>query len=112
MSGGLMRRCVVSMLVVSCLLPAQSKKVIANLPPEMLRELTQTAPQVRIVSTHGADFAKEIVDADAVVGIPLTPEMFKVARQLKWLHISSAGVDQHANQSGLFPELIESNVVV
>ena len=42
-----------------------------------------------------------------MVGIPLTPELFKQAKQLKWLHISSAGVER-----ALFPELVESNVVV
>ena len=43
---------------------------------------------------------------------PLTPELFKHAKQLKWLHITSAGVETHGRQIGLFPELVESNVVV
>ena len=87
-----MRRLVISLLVFCGLLPAQTKKVIANLSPEMLKELAVSAPNVRIVSARGADLAKEIEDADAMVGVTLTPELFKRARQLKWLHISSAGV--------------------
>jgi phosphoglycerate dehydrogenase-like enzyme len=67
---------------------------------------------VRIVPARGAGLAKEIVDADAMVGVQLTPELFKQARQLKWLHIASAGVEPHGGQVGLFPELIDSNVVV
>src|SRR5215510_10453454 len=47
-----------------------------------------------------------------MVGVPLTPALFKQAKQLKWLHISSAGVEAHGNQTGLFPELVESNIVV
>jgi len=91
---------------------AQTKKVIANLPPEMVKELATMAPNVKVVPARGPALAKEIADADAMVGVPLTPELFKQAKQLKWLHISSAGVEPHGGQPGLFPELIESNVVV
>jgi phosphoglycerate dehydrogenase-like enzyme len=107
-----MRRQVLSLLVFCCVLPAQTKKVIANLPPDMVKELAVSAPNVRIVPARGADLAKEIEDADAVVGVNLTPELFKRARQLKWLHISSAGVEAHGTQVGLFPALVDSNVVV
>jgi len=107
-----MRRLVFSMLVFTCGMSAQTKKVIANLPPDMLKELSATAPNVRIVAARGPALAKEIADADAMVGVSLTPELLKQARQLKWLHISSAGVEPHGGQTGLFPELVESGVVV
>jgi len=107
-----MKTSLLSLLIFSCVLPAQTKKVIADLSPEMLKELAVSAPNVRIVSTRGVDVAKEIEDADAVVGVRLTPELFKHARQLKWLHISSAGVETHGRSIGLFPELIASDVVV
>jgi phosphoglycerate dehydrogenase-like enzyme len=107
-----MRRLLLSLLLISCALPAQTKKVIANLPPDMVKELATTAPNVKIVAARGADLAKEIVDADAMVGVQLTPELFKLAKQLKWLHISSAGVEPHGGQVGLFPALIDSDVVV
>lgn len=107
-----MVRFVLSMLALVCVLPAQTKKVIANLSPEMVNELARTAPQVRVVPSRGADLAKEIVDADAMVGVGLTPDLLRSAKQLKWLHISSAGVEPHGNQTGLFPALVESDVVV
>jgi D-2-hydroxyacid dehydrogenase (NADP+) len=107
-----MKRLLLSLLLLSCAVPAQTKKVIANLPPDMLKELAATAPSVKIVTARGADLAKEIVDADALVGIQLTPELFSKAKQLKWLHISSAGVEPHGGQVGLFPALIASDVVV
>ena len=107
-----MKRFLFSLLVFGCLMPAQTRKVIANLSPAMLKELANTAPNVKIVAARGADVAKEIADADAMVGVTLTPELFKQAKQLKWLHISSAGVESHGNQVGIFPELADSNVVV
>ena len=107
-----MRISLLSLLVFSCALPAQTRKVIANLPPEMVKELAASSPNVRIVSTQGVDMAKEIEDADAVVGVTLTRELFQHARQLKWLHISSAGVEAHGRSVGLFPELVASDVVV
>jgi phosphoglycerate dehydrogenase-like enzyme len=107
-----MRRLILPLLVFTCVMPAQTKKVIANLPPEMVTELAKTAPNVKIVAARGGSLEKEIIDADAMVGVRLTPELLKQARQLKWLHISSAGVEPHGGQTGLFPELVESNVVV
>ena len=64
-----MRRRILSVLVFCCILPAQTKKVIANLSPDMLKELAVSAPNVRIVATRGVDLAKEIEDADAMVGV-------------------------------------------
>jgi phosphoglycerate dehydrogenase-like enzyme len=107
-----MRRLVFPLLAFTCVVSAQTKKVIANLPPEMVAELAKTAPNVKIVPARGAGLEREVVDADAMVGIRLTPELLKQAKQLKWLHISSAGVEPHGGQTGLFPELVESNVVV
>jgi phosphoglycerate dehydrogenase-like enzyme len=107
-----MRLLVFSLLALAGAMPAQTKKVIANLSPEMLKELATAAPNVKIVAARGPAVAKEIADADAMVGVQLTPDLLKQAKQLKWLHISSAGVEPHGNQTGLFPALVESNVVV
>ncbi|HEY2016419.1 MAG TPA: D-2-hydroxyacid dehydrogenase [Bryobacteraceae bacterium] len=107
-----MKRIVLLLALLPCVVPAQTKKVIANLPPEMMKELAATAPNVKIVAARGADLAKEVADADAMVGVQLTPDLYKQAKQLKWLHISSAGVEPHGGQVGLFPALINSNVVV
>ena len=97
-----MLRHILSVLIFCCVLPAQTKKVIANLSPEMLKELAVSAPNVKIVSSRGVDLAKEIEDADAMVGVTLTPELFQHAKQLKWLHISSAGVESHGARPACF----------
>ncbi len=107
-----MTRLVFPLLIFTSVMPAETKKVIANLPPDTVKELAATAPDVRIVAARGPALAKEIVDADAMVGVQLTPELLQQARRLKWLHISSAGVEPHGGQVGLFPELIDSHVVV
>jgi phosphoglycerate dehydrogenase-like enzyme len=107
-----MRGLVLSLLVFTCLLPAQTKKVIANLSPEMVQELATIAPNVKIVAARGDELEKEIVDADAMVGGRLTPDLLKKAKKLKWLHIMSAGVEPHGGQVGLYPELVESDVIV
>src|SRR3954469_25984866 len=100
------------LFLLSGALFAQTKKDIANLPADMLKDLAASAPNVRIVNTRGVDVAKEIEDADAVVGVTVTPELFQHARQLKWIHISSAGVETHGRAIGLFPALVDSNVIV
>ncbi len=102
----------VTVLTFSGIVPAQTLKVIANLPPATVEELARTAPNVRIVAARGAALEQEIVDADAMVSVPLTPDLFKRATKLKWLHIASAGVEPHGGQVGLFPALAESNVIV
>ena len=107
-----MKRIVFLLLAAALVLAAQTKKVIANLPPAMVQELAKTAPNVRIVPARGEQVAREIADADAMVGVVLTPDLLKLATRLKWLHISSAGVEHHGNQVGLFPELINSDIVV
>jgi phosphoglycerate dehydrogenase-like enzyme len=95
------------LLMLACVMSAQTKKVIANLSPDVLKEVTASAPNVKIVAARGADLAKEIVDADAVIGIGVPPALFQQAKQLKWIHVASAGVE-----NALFPALIDSPVVV
>lgn len=107
-----MKPLAISFLIFASVMVGQTKKVIANLPPEIVKEVAKTAPNVRIVAARGATVAQEIADADAMVGVQLTPALLKQAKQLKWLHISSAGVEPHGGQTGLFPELIDSNIVV
>src|SRR5262249_12257276 len=92
---------------VACVLSAQPKKLVVNLSPEFLKEAQAVAPNVRIVQGRGAEVAKEIVDADGIVGIVLTPDLFRQAKKLQWYQTGNAGMERT-----LFPELVESSVVV
>jgi len=50
---------------------------------------------------------REIVDADAMIGWRITPEVFAEAKRLKWIQFGSAGIDHT-----IFPELLQSDVVL
>ncbi|MCE5313892.1 MAG: D-2-hydroxyacid dehydrogenase [Armatimonadota bacterium] len=60
-----------------------------------------------IICENGESAAREIVDADAMIGWRITPEVFAQAKKLKWIQFGSAGIDHT-----VFPELIESDVVI
>ncbi len=50
---------------------------------------------------------REIVDADAMIGWKITPEVFAQAKKLKWIQFGSAGIDHTT-----FPELLQSDVAL
>ncbi len=78
----------------ACLAAAQPKKiVITGVTPERVAELKAVAPDANIVTPSQEDLAKEIVDADGIIGsIPLA--MIPQAKKLQWLQTFSAGVEQ------------------
>jgi phosphoglycerate dehydrogenase-like enzyme len=49
----------------------------------------------------------EVADTDIFVGWSLRPEQFKLARKLKWIHSTAAGVGQL-----MYPELQQSGIAV
>src|ERR1022692_4839426 len=68
----------------------------------------QRFPQLNVVhldTYEGLD--REIVDAEIFVGFFLKPESFALARELRYIHVTAAGVDQLC-----YPALVESPVVV
>lgn len=77
-----------------------------NAPPWLGPRLQREFPQHRFVQLDGLDhLAEAIADAEVLVGWQLRPEQFKAARQLRWIHATTAAVHQL-----LFPELVESSV--
>lgn len=74
-----------------------------------LRERLQTEikDDVDLVFAEDEESAKqEIVDAEILFG-RLTPELFKLARKLKWVQTPFASQEKH-----LFPEFIESDILL
>ena len=110
--GELVKRLIVSLLLFGCVMSAQSKKGHRQPVARNVEGACHIRSQREDRGGSRRDLAKEIVDADAIVGASLTPELLKQAKQLKWLHISSAGVEAHGNQIGVFPAVINSDVVV
>src|SRR5262249_13111941 len=58
-----------------------------------------------IVVRSPAEFAREVVNADAVIG-GITKEQFAVTKTLKWVQTISAGVEAYS----FWPEFVKSNV--
>jgi D-2-hydroxyacid dehydrogenase (NADP+) len=85
---------------------AAPKVVVTGLSDAIVQDLQKTVPGVKLVNTTPATLGAEIVDAEAVLG-PIQAQHLKVAKNLKWMHIHSTGVEKD-----LYPELVESNVVV
>ncbi len=102
-----MKKLIVVALAFASLGLAQNKKIVApGMSAKLAQEIQASVPNVTILTGRGPEMAKEIVDADAVIG-GIRPELFRTAKKLKWVHVSSAGVEKD-----LFPELIDSDVVV
>jgi D-2-hydroxyacid dehydrogenase (NADP+) len=65
-------------------------------------------PEMNVV--HLPDFERlpqELPDTDIFIGSSLKPEQFRLARRLKWVHSTAAGVSQL-----MYPELRESGIVL
>ena len=77
-----------------------SKKVVftgtgpARLNEKEIQELREIAPSLNIVFPERENISKEIVDADAVIG-SITAEQVRSAKKLKWVQITSAGVENY-----------------
>jgi len=79
-----------------------------SLPRPLLERLASRFPEVRFESPERqADADRLLPEADAVLGWAVRPHNFASARRLGWIHLTAAGVGK-----ALFPELVESAVVV
>ena len=88
-----------------------SKKVVftsnLRLVESDIDELRRAAPSLNLVFPSRDNLTKELADADAVFG-SLTREQFLAAKKLKWMQITSAGVE---NQLSV-PEIKNSQVTI
>ena len=104
---------------LACVVPAlafaqatlPSKKVVfmsaMRLGENEIRELRQAAPSLNIVFPAKEQLMTELADADAVIG-GLTREQFLAAKKLKWMQITSAGVENYLS----IPEIKNSQVTM
>lgn len=90
-------------------LPA--KKVVftssARLGEAEFRELRAAAPNLQIVVPPRDRLLAELADADAIVG-PLSREHLRAAPRVKWVQVTSAGVENVL----AYPELRERDIVL
>ena len=96
--------------------PADTKLLICvwhafelwNPPSEMPERIRARWPEMRVVHLPRYDrILDELPDSDIFVGFSLRPEQFALARKLKWLHSTAAGVGQL-----MYPELRKSGIEV
>ena len=79
-----------------------------SLPARMVADLVRRHPDVRFESPPDRTAAERLLPlADVVYGVLVSAENLHLARRLRWIHVSAAGVG-----SLLFPALIESEVVL
>jgi phosphoglycerate dehydrogenase-like enzyme len=80
---------------------AQPKKILVmGASPDIVKELeTAAGSKGRIVTVTNQTVAKEIADADAIIG-NITPEWVRAGKKLKWVQIRSAGSENALHLSG------------
>src|SRR5579863_4288856 len=101
------RRILFTIVLFSALLPAQQKKiVVTGMGVAWIPEMQAAAPGVTFVAPKPDEMLSQAADADAILGV-ISPELFRAAKRLKWVHIYSAGVETYR-----FPEFINSSVML
>jgi len=79
-----------------------------SLPARLVADLARRHPGVRFESPPDRAAAERLLpEADVVYGVLVDEENLHLARRLRWIHVSAAGVG-----SLLFPALVESEVVL
>jgi D-2-hydroxyacid dehydrogenase (NADP+) len=79
-----------------------------NPPPEMPKRIRERWPEMEVVHLATYDHLEQALAKAAIfVGFSLRPGQFAVARKLKWIHSTAAGVGQL-----MFPELRASGIEV
>jgi phosphoglycerate dehydrogenase-like enzyme/glyoxylase-like metal-dependent hydrolase (beta-lactamase superfamily II) len=81
--------------------------IVPNVMPARLAELKRLAPEIEFIPVKTVeDAAKEVEDAEAVVGF-CSPEILKAGKKLRWIQVGHVGVEKD-----IFPELVSSQVLL
>lgn len=90
---------------------AQTKKIVTvGQPPEVIADWQSVSSKVKVVNVTPDKLLSEIGDADAFVGV-ISPAAVQAGKNLKWVQITSAGVENVLHKSGS-TALRDSNIVV
>ncbi len=92
-------------------LSAQTLKIVTiGQTPEVIQDWQSASAKVKIVNATAANLDQELVDADAYIG-DIKPEQVRLAKKLKWVQITSAGVERVLHLSG-GNDLRDSNIIL
>ncbi|MSO98639.1 MAG: D-2-hydroxyacid dehydrogenase [Rhodospirillaceae bacterium] len=88
---------------------SKPKKVVVFYDtPERLEWFKQVAPGVEVTGARGPlEAMGAAADADALVGL-CAPKLIEAAKQVKWIHVGSAGINECATS----PKLHEAGLLV
>ena len=105
-----MKRLLIVFAVCALALGAQTKKILVVGNDEAIEDWSKVSNKVKLVKVTNDTVMKEIADADAVIG-SMRPEWVQAGKNLKWVQITSAGVENVLHMSGS-NALRESDIVV
>lgn len=107
-----MRRLILALALSALCLTAQSKKkiLVVNQSPDVVRDWQSASSQVEIVNVKPDQIMSQIGDADAFVGV-IKPAEVQAGKKLKWVQVTSAGVETVLHRAGS-TALRDSNIVV
>ena len=105
-----MHRLISIALMIACALAAQTKKIVVRGDAKLIQDFQSVTDKAKIVQITDQNVMSEIVDADAYVG-NIKPAEVRAAKQLKWVAIMSAGVENALFLSG-GNDLRDSNIVL
>jgi D-2-hydroxyacid dehydrogenase (NADP+) len=106
-----MRRLASLLVICACAISAQTKKIVVdNEEPGLIQDLQSVSPKAHIVGVNKATLMHEIGDADAFIG-NIKPEQVRAGKNLKWVGVMSAGVENVLFLSGS-NDLRDSNIVL
>jgi D-2-hydroxyacid dehydrogenase (NADP+) len=89
-------------------MPAHYKFPPWRPPVEMAERIRERWPAMRVSRTvESAVFEAELAEADIFFGVAIRPEQYRIAKRLRWIQATSAGVNQF-----LCLELRESGIVL
>lgn len=86
----------------------RDEEAVWNLPAAAMERLRREFPDVAFDSPRDqAEVDRALPEAEVVLGWAVRPENFRSAKHLRWIQVTAAGVGHM-----LFPEMVESDVVV
>jgi phosphoglycerate dehydrogenase-like enzyme len=106
-----MLRIFLSLLFCAWIGFGQTKKIVVEgADAEMLKEYQSVTPKARVIGVTKQTVMQEIGDADAFIG-NITPAEVRAGKNLKWVAVMSAGVENVLMKSG-GNDLRDSNIVL
>jgi phosphoglycerate dehydrogenase-like enzyme len=106
-----MKHMIVAATVLVCAVNAQTKKIlVTDADPSFLKRIEGASAGARLVPVTTASIMTEIGDADAVIG-EITPQEVRAGKNLKWVQVTSAGVERILHKSG-GNDLRDSNITL